>query len=261
MFQKEFVKHAARVLSQNAEITGIAIGGSWISDQLDEFSDVDLVIVTENRIGGDKEKMTAIAASISNFISGFTGEHVGEPRLLICLYDDPLIHVDFKFVTIDEFSERIEDPEIVFERNHKLSTVVRSSKPVVPKPDLQWIEDRFWTWVHYVATKIGRGEYFEALSALDFLRSQVLSPLMNYKNQIFVSGIRRAESRLPAADLESLKITVADYNRGSISKAMDNIISIYKTLRRKIFSKEILFQTQAENRAVAYFKKIKNSEV
>ncbi|MER7057532.1 MULTISPECIES: hypothetical protein [unclassified Streptomyces] len=28
-------------------------------------------------------------------------------------------------------------------------------------PDLQWIEDRFWIWVHYGATKLGRGELFE----------------------------------------------------------------------------------------------------
>jgi hypothetical protein len=28
---------------------------------------------------------------------GFTGEHVGEPRVLICLYGPPVLHVDLKF--------------------------------------------------------------------------------------------------------------------------------------------------------------------
>ena len=32
----------------------------------------------------------------------FTGEHVGESRVLICLYGPPLLHVDLKFVSLSD---------------------------------------------------------------------------------------------------------------------------------------------------------------
>ena len=39
-----------------------------------------------------------------------TGEHVGEPRLLICLYDSPLLHVDLKFMSIADIEKRVDEP-------------------------------------------------------------------------------------------------------------------------------------------------------
>ncbi|NRS94850.1 hypothetical protein DFH40_002566 [Clostridium beijerinckii] len=41
-----------------------------------------------------------IAESLGTLLSAFTGEHVGEPRLLICLCEPELLHVDLKFVSI-----------------------------------------------------------------------------------------------------------------------------------------------------------------
>ncbi|OAS18998.1 hypothetical protein [Paenibacillus oryzisoli] len=57
-----------------------------------------------------------IAEKLGNLLSGFTGEHVGEPRLLICLYGPPPLHVDLKFVTAQELEHRVEDPMILWER-------------------------------------------------------------------------------------------------------------------------------------------------
>lgn len=57
-----------------------------------------------------------ITAGWGRQLAAFTGEHVGEPRVVICLYDDPLLHVDFKFVTPRELDTRIEDPVVLWER-------------------------------------------------------------------------------------------------------------------------------------------------
>ena len=93
--------------------------------------------------------MMDYARHFGDLISGFTGEHVGEPRVLICLYDKPLLHVDIKFLTLPEFYDRVENPVVLFERNNQLSDIINSTNAVWPQPDFQWIEDRFWTWVHY----------------------------------------------------------------------------------------------------------------
>ena len=52
----------------------------------------------------------SIASSLGRLAGAFTGEHVGEPRLLICLYDNPVLHVDLKFVNLFDAAVRIENP-------------------------------------------------------------------------------------------------------------------------------------------------------
>ncbi|MBK6826811.1 MAG: nucleotidyltransferase domain-containing protein [Chitinophagaceae bacterium] len=248
MIQKEFAQRVTGLVSRDPSIIGLAVAGSWADDDMDEYSDLDLVLVSREKIGGNREKMIRIAKEFGDFISGFTGEHVSEPRLLVCLYDNPLLHVDIKFVTLQEFQTRVDDPVVIFEREGQLSEVIRLYPSQWPAPDLQWIEDRFWTWVHYIATKIGRGEYFEALSNLDYLRMNVLSPLMQLKNSQKARGLRKVEKRLTPSDLENLKITVAQYNKASLVKALDNSISVYKSLRRKIGTESLEKQTETEKK-------------
>lgn len=260
MIQKEFAQRVTGLVSRDPSIIGLAVAGSWADDELDEYSDLDLVLVTREKIGGNREKMIRFAKTCGDFISGFTGEHVGEPRLLVCLYDNPLLHVDIKFVTLKEFETRVDDPAVLFERDHQLSDVIRQFPSQWPAPDLQWIEDRFWTWVHYIATKIGRGENFEALSNLDYLRMNVLSPLMQLKNSQKARGLRKVEKRLTPSDLENLKITVAQYNKASLVKALDNSISVYKSLRRKIGTESLEKQTETEKKSMEYFKSLKQEE-
>ena len=41
-----------------------------------------------------------LAGTLGHLLHAFTGEHVGEPRLLICLYGPELLHVDLKFMDL-----------------------------------------------------------------------------------------------------------------------------------------------------------------
>lgn len=257
--QKDFADKAVKIIEKDESIIGLAAAGSWINDEMDEYSDLDLILISKENIAGDKDKMIAYAKSFGDFISGFTGEHVGEPRVLICLYDDPLLHVDIKFLTLPEFYKRVENPVVLFERNNQLSDIINSTKAEWPQLNYQWIEDRFWTWVHYACLKIGRGELMEAFDFLSFLRMTVLSPLLQVKNNKQARGLRRVETQLSLSDLENLKITIAQYNRESIIKALDNSISIYRSLRRKLYPDAIELQAKAEKRSLEYFKKIKLS--
>lgn len=257
MIQKQFAEKVVGIIKNDPAVIGLAAAGSWITDEMDEYSDLDLVLVTADKIGGNKEKMLAYARSFGDFISGFTGEHVGEPRLLVCLFDNPLLHVDIKFITLPELNKRIENPVVLFERDGQLTTLIESTTPVWPEPDFQWIEDRFWIWIHYVSAKIGRGEYFDCLTSIDYIRSHVIAPLLQVKNKKLARGMRKVETQLNMADLENLKITVAQYNRESIITALDNIISIYTSLRRKLFTDAVQLKTETQKKCLDYFKKIR----
>ncbi|WP_216635858.1 nucleotidyltransferase domain-containing protein [Bdellovibrio bacteriovorus] len=173
-----FLDRTLDYIKNDARMLGLAVAGSCITNTMDEFSDLDfVVVVSEAHYEQVMLERKQIASALGNLLVAFTGEHVGEPRLLICLYDHPLLHVDLKFVTRSDFQKRIEDPVILWERESVISDEFKKSSPIHPMPDLQWIEDRFWVWIHYMAVKLGRGELFEVIDCLTFIRAIALGPL------------------------------------------------------------------------------------
>lgn len=253
MIQTDFAYRVKNILDKDDRILGVAVGGSWITQQIDEFSDLDLVIVTKEKIAPHKPNMLAIAESLGDFLSGFTGEHVGEPRLLICLYDNPLLHVDLKFVTLDEFKVRVETPFILLDKNNVLQQAIQDSEAQFPYPDYQWIEDRFWTWVHYALLKIGRGEYLEALDFLGFLRMVVLGPLLHIKNGNLPRGVRKVEMELAPLDYQALIDTVPTYQKTGLLQCLRNAVVLYQKLREELFDDTIHINSKVEMTVLKYF--------
>jgi len=256
MMQLEFAQKAKEVFSKNENVIGLAVGGSWLSNQIDEFSDLDLIVVTTEKITDDKTLMMQYAKSLGNFLSGFTGEHVGEPRVLICLYDNPLLHVDLKFVTQEEFHVRVETPHILFDRDGQLQRVLDNSEVSFPFPDYQWIEDRFWTWIHYALLKIGRGEYLEAYDFLGFLRMVVFGPLLHIKNEKLPRGVRKAEMDLMPKDFKGLISTVPNYDKASIMISLKNGVELYRQLRTSLYNNAVDINEAAEQKVMDYFEYI-----
>lgn len=245
------------MLKNDEQVLGLAVAGSWLTNELDEFSDLDLVLITKEKITDDKSKMVAFAKRLGSYLSGFTGEHVGEPRVLICLYDNPLLHVDIKFVTLEEFRTRIENPVVLLDKEGLLDNVLTQTDPVFPYPDFQWIEDRFWTWVHYALLKIGRGEYTEALDFFGFLRMVVLGPLLHIKNGNPPRGVRKVEMQLPAKDFAQLQATIPVYTKTSLLASLQNAVTLYQQLRSELFSPAIALQKETENRVLMYFNEVR----
>lgn len=251
-----FINNVITVLQKSDDMVGLAVAGSWITNETDAFSDLDLVVVSTTRIADDPNHMKAIANQFGTVLSAFTGEHVGEPRVLICLYKDPLLHVDIKFLTPDEFYHRVENPVVVWERNNTLSTILENTTATWPYPDYQWIEDRFWVWIHYAALKIGRGELFEAFDFLGFLRMAVLGPLLHIKNGNQPRGVRKVETKLATEDFEELAKTAASLNATALISALWKAIELYENLRMHLFDSTIEQKTEAVKAVKAYLKEI-----
>lgn len=173
-----FLSNVLPRIRQDVRVTGVAIAGSIAGGHPDIYSDVDLIVVIDDEAFDAvmKERLTLIDTWAA-LVAGFTGEHVGEPRLIITLVGPPLLHVDFKFVRTSDFAERVENPDILWDRDGRLANTLAEHPLTPPSLDLQWIEDRVWIWVHYGATKLGRGELFETIGFLNYLRETVLGPL------------------------------------------------------------------------------------
>lgn len=248
-----FLRAALDRLKMDHRIVGVAAGGSLLTGAMDEFSDLDLVIAVEPAsYEAVLAERSTIAGALGPMLASFTGEHVGEPRLLICLYGpDPLLHVDLKFVSLVDLAKRVEDPAVLWERDGKVTSALRSDVARFPQPSLQWIEDRFWVWVHYGAGRIGRGELFEALDFLSFLRGQVLGPLALQSVGARPSGVRKLELAAPALAAE-LTSTVATYEASSCAAALAAAVAMYRRLRERLRDDGLHVRADAERAAVAY---------
>lgn len=257
MIQEEFARKVATIVQRDSSVIGLAVAGSWLTGEIDEYADLDLVLVTKEKVSGDKTLMFSYAQQFGELLNGFTGEHVGESRLLICLYENPLLHVDIKFVTIDEFSDRIETPVILADTGDQLRNALENSQAKFPYPEYQWIEDRFWTWVHYALLKIGRGEYFEAYDSLGFLRTVVFGPLLHIRNGNLPRGVRKVETQLIPADLEALQETLAVYEKQSLLKAFENCVKLYRVIRNELFDNTIVLRTNTEEQVLKFMEEIK----
>lgn len=255
------IDKAIQVCQQDPEAIGLAAGGSWISGEIDAYSDLDLVLVTSRQIAPDVSQMRDYASRFGPLLASFRGDHVGEPRLLIALYESPLLHVDIKFLTPVEFYERVENPVVLWERDRLLTTIIQQSTAQYPPVDFQATEDRFWIWMHYAALKVGRGEFFEAIDFLAFVRNAVLGPLLHLKNGGLPRGVRRAETAFDAVDLARLRKTVATPDRDALLLSLTEAMNLYEELRDALAPASLRKNRAAQQAVTQYLDTIQQSAV
>jgi hypothetical protein len=193
----------------------------------------------------------ALARALAPLLVAFTGEHVGAPHLLICLYGPPLLHVDLKFVGVDEAAHRVDECVVLFDRDGRLARSFASRAPAYPQPNLQWIEDRIWTWVHYLAAKIARGELFETIDGLGFIRARVLGPLILAERGAQPNGVRRIETVAPDL-VGALADTLPGYDAESCRRALRATIALYRGLRERAADASLARRADAERESMAF---------
>lgn len=228
---RRFLDDALERIRQDPRVVGVAVSGSIAHGRPDEYSDIDLVLgIEDDDFAEVMERRLELIAAWTPLVVGFTGEHVGEPRLIISLVDPPLLHVDLKFVRLSDVGVRVDDPTVLWERDGRLSTALAAVPADRPTLDLQWIEDRFWVWVHYGATKLARGELYEAIGFLGDLRGLVLGPLACHLAGVSPRGVRHLEAIAPAAARE-LEATVSDYDVQHAASATLACVDLYRRWR------------------------------
>jgi len=253
---QSFVDNVIEKTKQDPRIVGVAMGGSWLFGNMDEYSDLDFVIVYDPH---HKEEVMnnrdSFAGEFGDLLSSFTGKHVGEPRLLVCLYNDPLLHVDYKFITPDELSDRIEDPAILWERDNALTDVVKRSEASFPYPDFQYIEDRFWPWIHYCAVKLGRGEIFELLGTIHVFMGRIIGPMVKIKNGYKPNGTRHLEKQA-GAYYDRLVACAPAHNEKDCAVALLTIVELYEELKEELMDETIQRNDRTKQVCEDYLKSI-----
>lgn len=253
---RSFLDAALPALQADPRVLGVGVGGSWLSASLDIYSDLDLIIACEPAAHAAMlDEAPAIATRLGPLLSVFRGDHVHEPRLFICLYEPELLHVDLKFVALGDLATRVEDPVVLWERDGAMRAAMAAAEAVFPVPDPQWIEDRFWTWVHYAATKLGRGELFEVIDFLAAVRAMVLGPLLCRRHGQLPRGVRRLES-IAADETAALRATIATHSFAACAAAIQATVSLYRELRGRRDDSTLQRRETVERAACAYLDRV-----
>lgn len=230
---------------------GVVLGGSTARGEADEHSDLDLVLACRDEDHAELlATMPQLADELGPLLASFTGEHVGEPRLLIALYGPPLLHVDLKLVGRRDVGSRVEDGLILWEHEGAITAARAGVDAAWPSPSVQWIEDRFWVWVHYGATKIARGELLECLDLLAMIRGTVLGPLVAVRAGARPQGVRRLEAIAPEA-VPALAATLGAHDRAACVTALQAAVTLYRELRDDLSDPDLVRQADAEREAGA----------
>ena len=107
---RPYVEAVIAAIKDDPRVVGLTAGGSAVTGTMDEFSDLDLVVICCDEHQPELlAGAPAFAAGLGPLLACFTGEHVGEPRLLVALYGPPPVHVDLKFVADSQLDQRVEN--------------------------------------------------------------------------------------------------------------------------------------------------------
>lgn len=219
-------------VAADPRLEALLAAGSYIHGGFDQHSDLDFVIVCNEAHYGDvMASRQRFAQGLGELLSAFSGEHVGEPRLLICLYGPDLLHVDLKFVTPGDLDRLVERPAVIHARHPDLIESRLDAAAIAwPACSRDWFEQRAWTWLHYAATKLARGELFEAIGMLAFFREQVLGPMIHRRAGRAQRGVRRVESVAAQLGLRLADTSPAP-EEAAVRSAILAAITLYLDLR------------------------------
>jgi predicted nucleotidyltransferase len=166
------------------------VRGSIASGQADRFSDIDLLVLAPDAadVATIEHDLLCAIESRWTVLSHFTASHLGLDGLHVLFLDvdDAVVKVDF------EVEPAGRQPE---------------QRAEAPAPDQELLAARMCGWLWYTATKIARGERFEAADSLDVMRRAALVPYLLLRSGLPQEGYRRLEGRLAPAFRSRLEQT------------------------------------------------------
>ena len=118
---------------------------------------------------------------------------------------------------------------VLWERDGIVSTSLPANHEEDLAADLRWIEERVCTWSWYIETKVLRGELYEALDALQYLRDNVLFKVLALQREERPSAARRVEARTGVWTNQFAE-TVPVLSRESTMNALQAIMALYQVL-------------------------------
>jgi predicted nucleotidyltransferase len=256
-------RKAIDLLVADSEVVGLYLAGSFAVGKRDKYSDVDLyVVITDGSKGEVLKRAETMVQDVAKVATWFPATHLGDPAQLIVLYEaDPPIHVDFQYREVGELIPRARDKDviIILDRSGEVAQYKEASGRVSPPREheqiqrLQYLEDRFWGWSWYTASKVARGELWEARDAIEYIRSNVLVTLADIGLGTSSEGNRRLESKYPSEIRKILSDSIpVEHSKDAYAVALRALVAGFEELFSRV-EKHLTSQVRQVDRK--YFKR------
>lgn len=222
---------ACRAALADPDVVAMVVTGSFATGEADELSDVDLrVYVRPDAVEGVVARIPDLAAAGGRVVALFVAEHLGIPTLTIVLYDD-LVHVDFDVVAADRAAEHNDGlPAVVLWEREPISDALPGTYALEVAAGVRWLEARIWTWSWYIQSKVLRGELYEAMDGLQYVRDQVLFRLLAFHGERRPAGGRRAEAVVGDHGDGFARTVPKSLDPASVLAALREEIDLYRRL-------------------------------
>jgi hypothetical protein len=241
--QKEFLDRAVSIAEKDSRFTGLALHQE--SDHEHEFTDLELVFLCAPISFGDcAADLKGLADALGPLLLSYEQEKSDAEREITCLYDEPLRRIDLRLLPTDG-AAMLHNPKVLWERDGALTNELAKYRDQVPPIDLQWMEDRFWLWMHSAATALKEGAVFEALHQMSCLRTRILAPMLLRKQAQPIDALKRLE-QAGGEELSSLRATVPLYDARSCELSLREAAKLYVGLRETLAPEELVRHRRAE---------------
>jgi hypothetical protein len=200
------------------------IEGSCAAGRVDEFSDLDFVVVCPPSTDID-QALTRVAAALSDGcrpIALFRADHVGQPGMLVAylVEGEWAVKADVRMIGTDRLVAR--PPFVTL---HDPAGVIELAGPAAPglsRGELDTMREKACGWLWYSYAKAMRGELFQAARSLDFTRENALLPCLLDTLGLPQDGHRHIEDRLPAEIVDRLALShPRELTRPELLRALD----------------------------------------
>ena len=184
------------------------------------------------------------------------------PYTYVTFYEKEEVKVDFSFSMIPPppRPDKV-NVDVIYDPDGHLAKMVEESTKLSWEVDLSDLRNKiqhFYMGLSYTISKIGRGEFWDALDCVDFYRKYLVEfedTLAKRKRENY----RRIEKKLDEKRLEAFnKIMVKELTRKNLFQAMDHMISYFERFLVERFRElDIYHETYAKNMMEFYERKKK----
>jgi len=238
---RRLLTSARETFAADNRFIGVLLGGSLAAGKADSFSDIDLyVFVRDDDFESVFAERDEIAYSIGPVLVRYLGDHMpGGQHQLIVWYEGPL-HVDLMFRKWSETAPHWKwNASLILKDSDDAMAQLKKESDLLRAPEFAWeqlntLNQKFWGWVAYTFGKILRGELWEALDNVAWIRNEALLVMLAWMQNARFEGHRRLESKLDGHLSKLFSKSLCSREPQSLHAALMAEVRIFRELRSRL---------------------------
>lgn len=214
------------------ETASVLLSGSGVTGSLDRLSDLDLEVLVHpgQEVAPIRREVDEAVRALGPMVAHFPANHLGlaDLSVYVLAFEGEPLKIDVWTADLG-ILPALSGAAIL----HDPSGVVEGRRAQGGPPwavDYDDLHNKFVGWMWFTTIKLLRGNLFEAVESLDFMRGYSLLPFLLLVAGAPAQGYRLLEERLSRAALDALAKTYPKHHeRDEIRRAFWALVDLFRT--------------------------------